>query len=93
MTLFLNHSNARTISFAAGDVGYAPVTMPHYIENTGSEDLIYLEMFRAPTYADISLNNWLAAIPPELVEQHLGLGRDVLAAIPSANNGIVSSKA
>ena len=89
MTLFLNHSNARTINFAAGDVGYAPVTMPHYIENTGSEDLVYLEMFRAPKYTDISLNNWLAAIPPELVEQHLGLDKAVLAAVPSANKGVV----
>ena len=89
MTLFLNHSNARTINFAAGDVGYAPVTLPHYIENTGSEDLIFLEMFRAPKYEDISLNNWLAAIPPELVEQHLNLDKQVLAAIPTANKGIV----
>ncbi len=89
MTLFLNHSNARTINFAAGDVGYAPVTMPHYIENTGSEDLIFLEMFRSPRYQDISLNNWLAAVPPELVEQHLALDKQVLAGIPSANKGVV----
>ena len=89
MTLFLNHSNARTINFAAGDVGYAPVTMPHYIENTGTDDLIFLEMFRSSTYQDVSLNNWLAAIPPELVEQHLDLDRQVLAAIPSANKGTV----
>ncbi len=66
MTLFLNHSNARTINFAAGDVGYAPVTMPHYIENTGSEDLIFLEMFRrrntrtfpSTTGSPPSLRNW-----------------------------------
>ena len=89
MTLFLNHSNARTIDFAAGDVGYAPVTMPHYIENTGTADLIYLEMFKAPRYGDISLNNWLAAVPPELVEQHLGLDRRVIAGIPTANRGVV----
>ena len=89
MTLFLNHSNARTINFAAGDVGYAPATMPHYIENTGSEDLIFIEMFKSPKYQDVSLNNWLAAVPPELVEQHLGLDKHVLAAIPTANRGIV----
>ena len=46
-------------------------------------------MFRAPKYEDISLNNWLAAIPPELVEQHLNLDKQVLAAIPTANKGIV----
>jgi oxalate decarboxylase len=89
MTLFTNHSDARTINFAASDVGYAPVTLPHYIENVGSDDLIYLEMFRAPTCTDISLNEWLAAIPPELVEQHLSLDKQVLAAIPKGNSGIV----
>ena len=89
MTLFTNHSDARTITFNASDVGYAPVTLPHYIENIGTEDLIYLEMFRAPNYTDISLNEWLAAIPPELVEQHLSLDKQTLAAIPRSNSGIV----
>ena len=89
MRPFLNHSDARAIDFAAGDVGYAPVTMPHHIENTGSGDLIDLEVFRSSKYGDVSLNNWLAAVPPELVEQHLGLDGRVPAAIPTANNGTV----
>ena len=89
MTLFANHSDARTMDFVEGDVGYVPVTLPHYIENTGNEDLVFLEMFKAPHYSDVSLNNWLAAIPPELVAQHLGLDKQTLAAIPKANNGIV----
>ena len=89
MTVFANHSDARTMDFRQGDVGYIPVTLPHYIENTGSDDLVFLEMFKSPVYQDVSLNNWLAAIPPELVEQHLSLGKDVLAAIPKVNNGIV----
>ena len=90
MTVFANHSDARTMDFREGDVGYIPVTLPHYIENTGSSDLVFLEMFKAPAYSDVSLNNWLAAIPPELVKQHLSLDKDVLAAIPKANRGIVS---
>ena len=89
MTVFANHSDARTMDFKQGDVGYIPVTLPHYIENTGSDDLVFLEMFKAPNYIDISLNNWLAAIPPELVAQHLSLDRETLAAIPKANNGLV----
>ncbi len=85
MTLFKNHSDARTISFRAGDIGYVPETLPHYIENTGSEDVVYLEMFRAPHYEDVSLNNWINALPPELVKQHLGLSDATLAAIPKDN--------
>ena len=89
MTLFANHSDARTIDFNPSDVGYAPATLPHYIENTGAEDLVYLEMFKAPVYQDVSLNNWIAALPPELVQQHLGLSDETLAAIPKDNLGVV----
>ncbi len=93
MTVFANHSDARTMDFKQGDVGYIPATLPHYIENTGSDDLVFLEMFRAPIYQDVSLNNWLAAIPPELVQQHLSLATDVLAQIPKTNNGVVPKSA
>ncbi|RYC31676.1 cupin domain-containing protein [Lichenibacterium minor] len=89
MTLFANHSDARTIDFNPSDVGYAPATLPHYIENTGTDDLVYLEMFKAPAYQDVSLNNWLAALPPELVKQHLGLSDETLAAIPKDNLAIL----
>ncbi len=92
MTLFANKSEARTIDFRASDVGYVPVTFAHYIENTGTEDLVFIEMFKAPRYADFSLNNWLANVPPELVIQHLGISRDTLAAIPKANTVIVPAK-
>ena len=86
MTLFANKADARTIDFRASDVGYVPVTLPHYIENTGTADLIYLEMFKAPHYSDIALNNWLANTPPELVRQHLGISQATLDAIPKAND-------
>ena len=89
MTLFANHSDARTIDFNPSDVGYAPATLPHYIENTGTEDLVYLEMFKAPVYQDVSLNNWIAALPPDLVKQHLGLSDETLAALPKDDLGIV----
>ena len=89
MTLFANESAARTIDFNPSDIGYAPSTLPHYIENTGTEDLVYLEMFKAPAYKDVSLNNWIAALPPELVKQHLGLDDATLAAIPKDNLAIL----
>lgn len=92
MTLFANRSEARTMDFRASDVGYVPATLPHYVENTGRDDLVYLEMFKAPTYDDISLNNWLAGLPPELVEQHLGLSAETLAAIPRINSGTLSGR-
>jgi oxalate decarboxylase len=85
MTLFHNKAAARTADFNAGDVGYIPKTLGHYIENTGDGDLVFLEMFKASTYQDISLNDWLTHLPPELVMQHLGLSQQTLATIPNAN--------
>jgi oxalate decarboxylase len=60
-----------------------------HIENTGSEDLVYLEMFKTSKYTDISLNDWMTHIPPELVREHLGISDDVLRSIPKANIGVL----
>ena len=89
MTVFFNKAAARTIDFNAGDVGYVPQTLGHYIENTGDSDLVFLEMFHASHYQDISLNDWLAHLPPELVMAHLGISRETLAVIPKANLALV----
>ena len=93
MTVFANKGDARTMDFRAGDVGYIPVTLPHYIENTGDEDLVFLEMFKSPTYSDVSLNEWLAVLPPELVRQHLGLEETVTASFPKKDYAVVPAKA
>ena len=64
----------------AGDVGYVPFAMGHYIENTGKTTLRFLEIFKSSYYADVSLNQWLALTPPELVKAHLKLDPQALAA-------------
>ena len=89
MTLFHNKASARTADFTAGDVGFVPVTLGHYIENTGDGDLVFLEMFKAPHYQDISLNDWLTHIPPELVIEHLGISEQTLDAIPKNNLAVL----
>jgi oxalate decarboxylase len=47
MTVFFPVDNARTMDFNANDVGYVPSNAPHYIENTGRTDLVFLETFAA----------------------------------------------
>jgi oxalate decarboxylase len=89
MTLFHNKAQARTADFNPGDIGYVPVTLGHYIENTGDSDLVFLEMFKASRYQDVSLNDWLTHIPPELVLEHLGISRETLAAIPKSNLAVL----
>ena len=72
---------ARTFDFQAGDVGYVPFAMGHYIENTGDKTLRFLEMFRSSYYADVSLDQWMALTPPELVQGHLKLEKPVMDAL------------
>ncbi|MGM3237869.1 cupin domain-containing protein, partial [Bacillus cereus group sp. BC24] len=35
MTVFASDGHARTFNYQAGDVGYVPFAMGHYVENTG----------------------------------------------------------
>src|SRR6202158_4664705 len=81
MGVFGAQGTARTFDYRAGDVGYVPFAMGHYIENTGSTSLRFLEMFRSSYFADLSLNQWLALTPPELVKAHLNLDSEALAAL------------
>jgi len=81
MGVFAAAGQARTFDFMAGDVGYVPFAMGHYIENTGNTRLRFLEIFKSSYYADVSLNQWMALTPPELVEAHLNLDRQVMAAL------------
>ncbi len=82
MTVFNAVGTARTFDFQAGDVGYVPKLMPHYVENTGTTTLRFLETFRSDRFEDISLLHWLALTPHELVRAHLGIDESVLAKIP-----------
>jgi oxalate decarboxylase len=73
MGVFAASGQARTFNFTAGDVGYVPFAMGHYVENTGTTPLRFLEIFKSSYYADVSLNQWMALTPPGLVNAHLKL--------------------
>ena len=46
ITVFSPPSSSRTFDYGPGDVGYIPMTFPHYIENTGNTTLKFLEIFK-----------------------------------------------
>jgi oxalate decarboxylase len=81
MTVFAAQGTARTFDYQAGDVGYVPFAMGHYIENAGDESVRFLEMFRSDRYVDVSLSQWMALTPPRLLEAHLKLDRRTIAAL------------
>lgn len=82
MTVFEAGGKARTLDFQEGDVGYIEMSRPHYIENTGDTELVFLEVFPVDTYQDISAAVWLAHTPFRLTEEHLGAGEEFLEKIP-----------
>jgi oxalate decarboxylase len=82
MTVF-NSDGAHTMDFNANDVGFVPKVAGHYIENTGNTDLVVLEMFAASEFQDVSLNNWIRHLPPEMVTAHLGLDSAAIGKIPA----------
>jgi oxalate decarboxylase len=83
MTVFMPVGSARTVDVRANDVGYVPAVAGHYVENTGTTDLVVLEMFKAHEFVDVSLNNWLRHLPPEMVTSHLGLDATTIQSIPA----------
>lgn len=92
MTVFASEGKARTFNFQAGDVGVVPFPMGHYIENIGTTTLRFLELFRSDRFADISLAQWLAFTPHELVRAHLNIDESVLDKIPSQKTPVVPGK-
>ncbi|GGD86825.1 oxalate decarboxylase family bicupin [Paenibacillus nasutitermitis] len=81
MTVFAGNGIARTFDYRAGDVGYVPFAYGHYIQNTGSQTLWFLEMFKSDRFADVSLNQWMALTPRELVGDNVRVGSEVLDAL------------
>ena len=90
MTVFASGGKSRTFDYQAGDVGAVPFAMGHYVQNTGDETLIFLEMFRSDHFADVSLSQWMGVLPPELIKAHLNLDDDVIAALPRSKPSIVA---
>ena len=80
-TVFSAGGHARTMDFHPGDVGYVDQSLPHFIENIGDTDLVFLEVFPTPEYEDISLAEWLAHTPSRLVNEHIATGEEFLHGI------------
>jgi len=78
MTVFAASGAARTFNYRAGDVGYVPFAMGHYIQNIGNKSLWFLEIFKSNRFADVSLNQWMALTPKELVRDHLHVGPELM---------------
>jgi oxalate decarboxylase len=89
MTVFNTGPKATTNDFRPGDVGVVRKSLGHYVENTGSDVMQFLEVFRTSRYEEVSLAQWFSHLPPELLMQHLNLSREDLEKFPRNGRGIV----
>lgn len=89
MTVFGAEGRARTFDCRAGTVGYVPFAFGHYIQNTGDTSVWFLEMFRSDRFADVSLNQWMALTPPELVRGNLNASEELMASLRKAKWPVV----
>jgi len=51
--------------------------------------LRFLEMCKSAHFADVSLNQWMALTPPELVQAHLNLTPAVMGALRKQKRPVV----
>lgn len=89
MTVFNTGPKAVTQDFRPGDIGYVQKSLGHFIRNTGNTDLVFLEVFRAPRFQNVSLSQWLAHTPRALVAQHLSIDPAVIGRFPSDAPAVV----
>ena len=89
MTVFAGNGTARTFDYRAGDVGYVPFATGHYIQNTGTETLWFLEIFKSDRFVDVSLNQWMALTPQQLVSSNLHVGPELLDALRKVDSPVV----
>jgi oxalate decarboxylase len=89
VTVFDTGPAAITANFHPGDIGYVKKALGHYVENTGNTDLVYMEVFKADRFEEISLSDWLAHSPIDMVSETLNIDRSLLAQIPQNRPDIV----
>ncbi|SDX21715.1 oxalate decarboxylase [Marininema mesophilum] len=89
MTAFGANGRARTFDVRAGDVGYVPFAFGHYVQNTGEQSMWFLEVFKSNRFADVSLNQWMALTPRELVADNLLVGPELINALHKVKSPVV----
>jgi oxalate decarboxylase len=89
MTVFNAGPRVQTQDFRPGDVGVVKRNNGHFIQNTGTTDLVFVAVFKASEYAEISLSDWLTHTPPELVAQHLNVDPPILRQFLNNAPGII----
>lgn len=75
----MGSSTSRTFDFSAGDTALFPDNSGHYIENTSkTETLEWVELYKDEFVQDVSLSQWLALTPSDIVAQSMNVSEAVV---------------
>jgi oxalate decarboxylase len=83
VTLFGSRGRYRTETLAQGDVGYIPQGYGHSIENTGTNTLRILIGLNAGVYEEISLSQWMASNPVDVLATNFGVPASTFEKFPT----------
>ncbi|MDB5461310.1 MAG: cupin [Caulobacteraceae bacterium] len=89
MTVFNTGPAATTADFHPGDIGYVKKGLGHYVENTGSTDIVMIETFKTDRFAEVSLAQWLACSPRQMVAETLRMDPRLIEQISKSRPDIV----
>ncbi|WP_349293532.1 cupin domain-containing protein [Robbsia betulipollinis] len=89
MTVFNTGPQAQTADFNPGDIGYVKKGLGHYVQNVGTDDLVFLELFKAERFEEVSLSEWLANSPPQMVMELLNLDAETVSKFKKVRQDIL----
>jgi oxalate decarboxylase len=89
MTVFNTGPSAVTMDFHAGDVGYVKKGLGHYIQNTGSTDIIMVETFKDKQFSEVTLSQWLAVSPRQMVAETLTMDPRLIEQISKGRSDVL----
>ncbi|KAJ5218044.1 uncharacterized protein N7498_000143 [Penicillium cinerascens] len=89
-TLFTAPDDATTFDYRSGDIAYFPQSSSHYVENTGDEDLVFVEVLQAPQFTDVALGQWIASTPRQIVADTLNLSESTLSQLKTEKQYVVA---
>ncbi|CAO1633789.1 unnamed protein product [Parajaminaea phylloscopi] len=99
-TAFVGGATARTFDLQAGDTWVFESNYGHFMKNTDSDKpLVFLEVFRAAThgqpinYHDVSLTQWLALTPPDMVARTLNVSIDLVRKLKKQKQVLIAPRA
>lgn len=82
VTLFGSSGRMATAEFGPGDVAYIPQGYGHSVQNIGPEETEIVITFDSGHYQEISLSEWLATSPTQLLANNFGVEEEVFANFP-----------